>query len=451
MCSLLKSWDPAVPSTNANWAQIGTQEHSPLGKGSVTMMNDADVWYMTPKEVEVLINTHNPIRKCLVIRKSWDDVSNDDNIERFLQCLTIKFGSGSVEVQDLSGDSKHPKQIRCRDYVQTLRTSQGKQVSLSKDSLPLNLLNLKATPITGEDVFSTIISAHYVRFDLLDTLCQRAEGTLKQKTFKPGTDHIPPSNAGKAKRHPIIHGREIDLQSCLTFGLFAQRGSYSGWHVDVLNGTYVTCKAGLKAWFIHQHPLTEAEVAAFTEAGQYWQPDPSRVMLILLRPGDTLYIPAGELVPHAPITVTDCLMRGGMVWDTLRFHDILSNTLLVIENNDITNEPIPAQLVACWDELENIVQNESHLIELVAERIDTRMQGDTLMGGEDNAEEAESFSAFFDNVTTRMKAALSCNCNTRACTLNSCRCLEKQASNHRCNAWCHPNVRKNHSPRPCMI
>jgi len=92
------------------------------------------------------------------------------------------------------------------------------------------------------------------------------------------------------------------------------------------------------------------------------------------------------------------------------------------------------------EKLENIVQNEPHLIELAAE--DTRMHDDTLMGGttEENTEEAEFLSTFFENVTTRMKAELSCDC-TRACTKNNCHCLSNQASNHRCNAWCHPNVR----------
>ena len=129
-----------------------------------------------------------------------------------------------------------------------------------------------------------------------------------------------------------------------------------------------------------------------------------------------------------------------MIWDTLSIRDILSNILWVTENNDVTNEPIPAQLVACWNELAKMARNEPHLVELAAEQMD----GDAHMGGT-----TESLSTFIDNVTVRMKAALSCNC-ARACTKNICHCFSNQASNRRCNAWCHPNV-KNYLPRPCMI
>ena len=43
MCSLFKQWNPATGFADTNWAQIGMQEHSTLGKGSVDL-NSADVW-----------------------------------------------------------------------------------------------------------------------------------------------------------------------------------------------------------------------------------------------------------------------------------------------------------------------------------------------------------------------------------------------------------------------
>jgi len=69
---------------NTNWAQIGTQEHSALGKGSVDL-NNADVWYMTCIEFANLTTRRVPIRKCLVIRESWDPVSDEGKIKAFLE------------------------------------------------------------------------------------------------------------------------------------------------------------------------------------------------------------------------------------------------------------------------------------------------------------------------------------------------------------------------------
>lgn len=41
------------------------------------------------------------------------------------------------------------------------------------------------------------------------------------------------------------------LNSCLKFLLYGKRGSFSGYRMDVLNGTRVQCKTGLKLWLVH--------------------------------------------------------------------------------------------------------------------------------------------------------------------------------------------------------
>jgi hypothetical protein len=420
--------------TNIRWAQISTQPDSHLGKGSVSM-DDADVYYFTPSEFQLLIKKSIAIRKCVVIRESWDDISNQGKIPTFLQHLQRMFSTATLEVQDISSGNKGTNRLRCSEYVETIQERLGKK--LSNESLPLNLLNLKAKAVPNKDSFEDIIPADLARFNLLDVICERGEGALKSMDLDEHrrTSNLPPSYAGKAKYPPTIYRRVIDMQSCRTFGLFALRGSFSGWHVDVLNGTYVSCVAGLKAWLIHQYPLTPAEKAAFAKDGPDWEPDPSRVRLILLRPGDTLYMPAGELVPHAPITVTDCLMRGGMLWDSLRIRDILSNILWITENNKATNESIPEQLIICWPELAKMVRNEPDSVELASEQ-----------PGRNNT--TESLLTFFDNLTTHMKAALSCECG-RCKDDKSCRCLKNLASSHRCNVWCHPDA-KGGTLRHCM-
>jgi len=446
MRSLLETWNPARHQIQTPWAHIGTTTDSILGNGSAELQ-DADVWYLTSQEFETLMSRGEPIRKCLVIRESWTDVADEGKIEAFLHILAAYFSPTTVEVQDLSGEVKHPKSVPCTDYVREIMASINNETSLSKLNPPKNLLNLKAKPIVGRDIFAEITSENFTRFKLLDVICQRAESTAKAMTSKTVKgDELPATNAGKTKRAPTVFGREIDLQSCLTFGLFAQRGSFSGWHVDVLNGTYVTCIAGLKAWFIHQHPLTKAEKVAFARDGQRWRPHPSRVKLILLRPGDTLYMPAGELVPHAPVTVTDCLMRGGMLWDTLRMRDILSNIAWITENNDVTNESIPAQLAPCWHELEDLVYNQPQMVESIQDRTDSPVDRSAMA---EQVEGGQSLHAFFNSITQRMHAALKCDC-VKVCTSNICRCHNNQASDYKCTAWCHPKV-KNTEPRPCML
>jgi hypothetical protein len=55
-------------------------------------------------------------------------------------------------------------------------------------------------------------------------------------------------------------------------------------------------------------------------------------------------MPPGEIVVHAPVTLRDCLMTGGMIWDSLRIRDIANNIEFVSANDFITNEDIPTNL-----------------------------------------------------------------------------------------------------------
>ena len=51
----------------------------------------------------------------------------------------------------------------------------------------------------------------------------------------------------------------------------------------------------------------------FAEQGPNWLPDTDLIHVISLIKGMTLIMPPGTI--HAPITVTNCLFRGGMCWD----------------------------------------------------------------------------------------------------------------------------------------
>jgi hypothetical protein len=454
MLSLLAAWRPGVDASQCGWAQIWTPAGSEIGRGSVSR-EEADLWYLSPLEFKKLLETNEPIRKCLIIRQRWESRSDEDTIENFLRQVNGMFGSTSVEIQDLSGEKKIPNRVPTQQYIDIIRNSLRGRRRLSKSQPPYNLLNLKANVVQAQhdafaihDIFAAAISDHLDRFNLLDVLCQRADSTLKEMvSTRP--DHIPESNAGKAKRSATFFGNNIDLQSCRKFGLFAQRGCFSGWHVDVLNGTYVKCVAGIKAWFVHQHPLTDAEKEAFAKDGQNWQPDPSRVKLIILQPGDTLYMPAGELVPHAPITVFDCLMRGGMRWDTLRIRDILANIAWIAKNYIVTNEPVPAQLIACWNELEKLIKTDPEMVEMQP-RVDTPMDQDP--GGDTPMADIPAqvpLDVFFDKITKEMKEKLSCDCGRNKCA-DKCKCQKNEASDLKCTPWCHPKT-KNREPRPCMI
>ncbi|KAK3620172.1 hypothetical protein LTR56_023566 [Elasticomyces elasticus] len=66
--------------------------------------------------------------------------------------------------------------------------------------------------------------------------------------------------------------------------------------------------------------------------------------IIILKEGDTDWMPPGVIVVHAPSTLPDCLMTGGMMWDLLRMRDVANNIEFISAHDTITNEDVPANL-----------------------------------------------------------------------------------------------------------
>ena len=69
---------------------------------------------------------------------------------------------------------------------------------------------------------------------------------------------------------------------------------------------------------------------------------PKRRVAIMLKKGDTLIMPPGVLVIHAPYTPTDCLLAGGMFWDFYARNQLVPNLAYIKKHNNwITNEDPP--------------------------------------------------------------------------------------------------------------
>ncbi|KAI4612116.1 uncharacterized protein J4E87_010306 [Alternaria ethzedia] len=107
--------------------------------------------------------------------------------------------------------------------------------------------------------------------------------------------------------------RTIDCEACLQFVLYGERFSFSGWHLDVLNGTWLTTITGFRAWFIYTGPWTEKEQKELETSGAQWRPAAEHVEIILLRPGDTLIMRPSHPVVHCVLTLDDSIARGGII------------------------------------------------------------------------------------------------------------------------------------------
>jgi hypothetical protein len=122
------------------------------------------------------------------------------------------------------------QQLRARKHNPDLRRLQQKT--------PRNMLSIAsgvAADVNSPEALKTM------RCTLLPILCQRLRAEVR------AIHNL--STAGKKKVEPDWL---VDLESCLRFALLAERGALTLTHLDILNGTWVTCLTGAKVWCLYQ-------------------------------------------------------------------------------------------------------------------------------------------------------------------------------------------------------
>lgn len=225
----------------------------------------------------------------------------------------------------------------------------GQRLPMTRERHPYNLLSL-----SGEMVPR---SAPNVLHNSQHCLLQDAVRHIKNEQFskigmqltpvaKAAHEYVPILSNAKQRKSAIVRDRLIDLESSLTFALLGERGALSAWHMDILNGTTVTCQFGIKIWFMVFKPRDE-DIEQFKKYGELWQPpeDKYKVKYIPLFAGETLIMPPGLKAIHAPLTLTDCGMTGSMLWSRPTIAKTLENIAMLSENRNATNESVPGQLL----------------------------------------------------------------------------------------------------------
>lgn len=168
--------------------------------------------------------------------------------------------------------------------------------------------------------------------------------------------------ATAGKQSMEVLSKAVDLQSCMHFQIFGQAGAISSWHMDAIGPyTYITLEPNvvgqpadhvLKLWaYVRTDNLTEEERdkvrADFKRHGEGFRPNPQHLRVISLVAGDTLIMPPGTI--HAPITITDCLFRGGMVMQKKEMRRSIRAWRYCSENGHCTNEDQPRQTRSILD------------------------------------------------------------------------------------------------------
>lgn len=162
------------------------------------------------------------------------------------------------------------------------------------------------------------------------------------------------NNAGKKARTKIR-----DLTNCATFHVCARCGAHSLLHHDSYGKvTTVFCEEGEKAWpccpTFTDSELQAWKVAQEHEDGLLYRPS-LKLMFLYLGPGDLIIMPSNT--PHAPYTMTDCLMTGTQHFHSETILDHINAGISELDCPNITNEEPSTEAVAkfkailrLWDE-----------------------------------------------------------------------------------------------------
>lgn len=217
---------------------------------------------------------------------------------------------------------------------------------LTLEHPPIKLLNLKCG-VLPESVLDPIPD---IRFQTMRLLIERVLQAIS----------VGSASMGKQALGLLLGGHPIDLQECIRFFIFATRGQWSGFHVDVVNGTWVFCLAGIKVWSFIPNP-TDSEIKEFERYGDDWVPEPGRLKHLVIRPGEMLIMPSGSKIIHCPLTLEDCLMTGGFYIDSRQVLKVTEHVKWLSRHGNCTNEPIEQQFIQAWQQLPQLVRDQPQL------------------------------------------------------------------------------------------
>ncbi|KAK3110635.1 hypothetical protein LTR53_014867 [Teratosphaeriaceae sp. CCFEE 6253] len=300
--------------------------------GTLPTAEEVDVYVVSYQAFEFSL----PMSAVLILGEPFSDAGcvTVESFLRKLQRTHEYFPKARICVQNPYNPSR-PKLQTAQQIMQSTSRSQQNTPSLDK-TLPqhaTNLLDIHA------DVANLAAprATHLDRFQVLRYLGTSGI-TGKQGSFgeaEPGSQQ-----PGEPDGLYTI----CFLRLCLRFTILGFISAFSGGHCDVLNGTWLRCVEGKKAWIVASRLTTEDFVEwAHTADPLTWCPH-GKTRIIILKEGDTLWMPPGVIVVHAPLTLRDCLMTGGMMWDSLRMRDIANNIQFISAHDTITNEDVPATL-----------------------------------------------------------------------------------------------------------
>ncbi|KAK3628206.1 hypothetical protein LTR22_022445 [Elasticomyces elasticus] len=302
---------------NTSWATIWALDET-LGKGRARDEQEADVVYCTAEDFILHAKAGKLFSKPLVIKEDFTD-RGMHTIELFLTLLEESCSQSWLDVRRIN--TKEAAPIRTDALADLARRPSCLEHGLT---VP-NLLNFTKA---HRPLFTML-----PRFRLLETLTERLQGNVGEKTESFAVD-------------PISH---------VGFNNLGLSGAFSGPQISAVCGTWFRNLEGVQYWMVVPEAAMVSEWEAFKNEGDNWLPG-GRERLIVLEEDDVLLIPPGLRVVHAVHSPVSCLTEGGMLWDELSLLETLHSIAWTRENGVITNKDMDHQLPRIINNLKRLVR-----------------------------------------------------------------------------------------------
>ena len=390
-----KSW--LRPDTS--WAKIYTSPESDLGPGESATERDADVIYLSGKELYKLSQQGKIFAKPVVIKEEFTD-AGFFTMDEFASLLLDRYRQNTIQVRPLG--CSMTESLGVSAFSQMLRT--GDTPGPTHRYHGLNALDFHGITACSRPMFTRLC-----RYRLLETLSEADDRGGPGKRISRGGRSAP-----------------FDISDSLSFNILGLEGAFSGPHMDALGGTWVRNLCGIKFWMVvREAEMTSADWNAFYESGSDWDPS-GKERLIVLEPDDVLFMPPGLRIIHAVHTPQSSLMEGGMLWDELNLLETLSALQDIGHHQTATNEPIPFQLPRIIGQLKELVSTDP-------ERF---------------AKQHADFAPRFEDAVRAIEG-LGCRCSRPTCLPSQCICQQEK---RRCTSFClkHAELPPN-SGKTCMV
>jgi hypothetical protein len=382
-------------------------------------VKDADFLYGDCRDLERWVVSGTGDKLFLLRDQAWLSTRPHTSGSTMLRDLRANARSELlVEVQRLEKEFQFD-----RNSVEALEINEViKNWSIRDQSKPpFNLLSLKCT---DDGTVPWPLAKHC---NLLNQAASFAASAAQSAFY---------ATAGKQSTEVI--SKAVDLQSCMHFQIFGQAGAISSWHMDSIGPyTYITLEPNeigqpsdsvLKLWaYVRTDNLPDDErekvMLDFKRYGEDFRPNPAHIRVLSLIAGDTLVMPPGTI--HAPLTITDCLFRGGMVMQKKEMRRSMRAWRFCSENGNCTNEEQPRQARSILDFFRNQF------------RADPTTCGYAV---------GESGEAEFEEDWKKIAGdSLVCKCKG-SCNKRRCGCY---VSTQRCGHKCHGGTGKCDNPYGC--